>query len=63
MCVLIGPAMKIKNFTKHTYKTFDFPNFLEIQRDSYEWFWKKGIRELFDEISPIKDYGERDFEL
>ena len=55
--------MRIKNFTKHTYKSLDFPNFLEIQRDSYKWFWEKGLRELLDEISPIRDYGERDFEL
>lgn len=55
--------MRTKSFTKHTYKPLDFPNFLEIQRDSYEWFWGKGLRELFDEISPIKDYGEKDFEL
>jgi len=55
--------MKIKNFTKHHYRALDFPNFLEIQSRSYEWFWEKGLRELFDEISPIKDYGEKDFEL
>jgi len=55
--------MKVKNFTKHHYRSLDFPNFLEIQSKSYEWFWEKGLRELFDEISPIKDYGEKDFEL
>lgn len=55
--------MKIKNFTKHHYRALDFPNFLEIQSRSYAWFWEKGLRELFDEISPIKDYGEKDFEL
>jgi len=63
LCVLVEFFMRIKNFTKHTYKSLDFPNFLEIQRASYKWFWEKGLRELLDEISPIKDYGERDFEL
>ena len=55
--------MKVKNFTKHNYRVLEFPNFLEIQSKSYEWFWKKGLRELFDEISPVRDYGEKDFEL
>jgi len=55
--------MLTKNFTKHSYKALRFPNFLEIQRNSYNWFWDKGLRELFDEISPIKDYGEKEFDL
>ena len=55
--------MLTKNFTKHSYKALAFPNFLEIQRNSYNWFWDKGLRELFDEISPIKDYGEKEFDL
>ncbi len=55
--------MRTKNFTKHSYRTLDFPNFLAIQRESYQWFWEKGLRELFDEISPTKDYNEKEFEL
>ncbi|OGZ58493.1 MAG: DNA-directed RNA polymerase subunit beta [Candidatus Spechtbacteria bacterium RIFCSPHIGHO2_02_FULL_43_15b] len=55
--------MKTKNFGKHTYKEYDFPNFLEIQRRSYQWFWDKGLRELLDEISPVKDFSEKDFEI
>jgi DNA-directed RNA polymerase subunit beta len=55
--------MKTKNFSKHNYRSLDFPNFLEIQSRSYEWFWEKGLRELFDEISPVRDYGDKDFAL
>lgn len=54
---------KTKNFSKHSYTALPFPNFLATQRDSYQWFWDKGLRELLDEISPIRDYGEKDFEL
>ncbi|NTW14799.1 MAG: DNA-directed RNA polymerase subunit beta [Candidatus Moranbacteria bacterium] len=39
------------------------PNLIEIQTDSYEWFWEKGIRELFDEVNPITDFTGRDIEL
>jgi len=30
------------------------PGLIQIQLDSFEWFKKEGLRELFDEISPIK---------
>ncbi len=39
------------------------PNLIEIQKNSYEWFFKEGLKELFEEISPIKDYTGRDLEL
>lgn len=38
-------------------------NFIEIQLDSFEWFMKKGLRELFDEISPITDHTGKELEL
>ncbi|NTW89765.1 MAG: DNA-directed RNA polymerase subunit beta [Candidatus Moranbacteria bacterium] len=39
------------------------PNLIEIQTDSYEWFWEKGIKELFDEVNPIADFTGKDIEL
>lgn len=39
------------------------PNLIEIQIDSYEWFWEKGLKELFDEINPIGDFANKDIEL
>ncbi|MDD4290109.1 MAG: DNA-directed RNA polymerase subunit beta, partial [Patescibacteria group bacterium] len=36
---------------------------IEIQKESYAWFFKKGLRELFEEISPIRDFSGRDLEL
>ena len=33
------------------------PNLLEIQKSSYEWFLKEGIREVFNDIYPIANYG------
>ena len=35
----------------------DLPNLTEIQTDSFEWFKKEGIQEVFDEIFPISNYG------
>ena len=33
------------------------PNLIEIQKDSYEWFLKEGLKEVFEDISPIEDYS------
>jgi len=39
------------------------PDLIEVQKDSYVWFIKEGLRELFDEFSPITDFIGRDLEL
>lgn len=39
------------------------PDLIEVQRQSYRWFLETGIRELFHEISPIRDFIGRDLEL
>lgn len=39
------------------------PDLIEIQKDSYNWFIKEGLIELFDEINPITDFIGRDLEL
>ncbi|KKR19814.1 MAG: DNA-directed RNA polymerase subunit beta, partial [Parcubacteria group bacterium GW2011_GWE2_39_37] len=41
----------------------EMPDLIEIQKDSYEWFLKEGLADLFDEISPITDFIGRDLEL
>src|SRR5258708_37385471 len=39
------------------------PNLIELQLGSFQWFIEKGLRELFDEISPIKDCTGKVMEL
>ncbi|MBS3995677.1 MAG: DNA-directed RNA polymerase subunit beta [Alkaliphilus sp.] len=34
----------------------EMPNLIQIQRQSYEWFLREGLREVFEDISPIQDY-------
>ncbi len=46
-----------------SYEKFEIPNLIELQLDSFEWFIGKGLRELFDEISPIKDFTGKVMEL
>lgn len=37
-------------------EVLDLPDLIEVQKSSYEWFLKEGLREVFDDISPIQDY-------
>ena len=39
------------------------PNLIEAQMASYDWFMKEGLRELLDEVNPIKDFTGKDLEL
>ncbi len=39
------------------------PNLIEAQLQSYKWFFEKGLRELFEEINPVKDFTGKNLEL
>src|SRR5205085_10204589 len=39
------------------------PGLIQIQLDSFEWFKKEGLRELFEEISPIEDFTGKNLSL
>ena len=41
----------------------DVPNLIQVQIDSFDWFKTEGLRELFEEISPIEDFPGGRFEL
>src|SRR3989338_5543389 len=55
--------MEKKYFSQYRKSIVEPPNLAEIQLDSYNWFFEKGLRELFDEISPIKDYSGNELVL
>ena len=38
-------------------EVIDIPDLVAVQKDSYQWFWDKGLQEVFDEVSPITDYS------
>ena len=40
-------------------EVLDMPNLIEIQKDSYQWFLDEGLKEVFNDISPIEDYNEQ----
>ncbi len=51
-----GKKAKRRDYSKVS-GSLDLPNLVEIQTDSYEWFKVEGIKEVFDEIYPIANYG------
>ena len=38
-------------------EVLEMPNLIEIQKDSYKWFLNEGLKEAFDDISPIQDFA------
>ena len=62
---------KMENYRMHPVKSgksvrmsysrqkevLEMPNFIEIQKDSYQWFLDEGLKEVFNDISPIEDYS------
>src|SRR3989344_5706443 len=57
------PKLPAKVFSYHPGALIRQPNLIEIQTASYQWFLKQGLKELFEEVSPIKDYTGKDLEL
>ena len=54
-------SVQLGNETRVSYSKIDevleIPNLIEIQKDSYQWFLKEGLKEVFDDVSPIVDYS------
>ncbi|HWQ79490.1 MAG TPA: DNA-directed RNA polymerase subunit beta [Anaerovoracaceae bacterium] len=53
--------VKIGKKTRMSYSKINevaaMPNLIQIQTESYNWFIEEGLREVFEDISPIKDYA------
>ena len=54
--------MKFKDFSKSKI-SLPLPYLLSIQRESWQRFWERDLKELFSEISPIQDYTGKELEL
>jgi len=53
--------MRLGDITRMSYSRIDelleMPNLIEVQKDSYQWFLDEGLKEVFQDISPIMDYS------
>jgi DNA-directed RNA polymerase subunit beta len=59
--VVVAPAAR-KRYARIP-EVLPVPNLIELQLESFRWFIERGLRELFDEISPIKDFTGKVMEL
>ena len=52
---LFGKTVR-KSYAKYE-EILEMPNMLKIQKDSYEWFLKEGLREVFKDVGSITDFS------
>ena len=55
--------LPVKIFSSRPEALIEQPFLAEFQVVSWNWFVKKGLKQLFEEISPIKDYSGKELEL
>jgi len=60
--IVTSPSAARKRYARIP-EVLPVPNLIELQLESFRWFIDKGLRELFDEISPIKDFTGKVMEL
>ena len=53
--VMVGNSMRM-SYSRQK-EVLEMPNLIEVQKDSYKWFLDEGLKEVFEDISPIEDYG------
>jgi DNA-directed RNA polymerase subunit beta len=56
------PVVKSKNFARLP-QVLEIPNLIQVQLDSFRWFMEEGVRDLLQEVSPIKDFTGQKMEL
>ena len=57
------PKLPTKVFSSHAGLRVPETNLAELQTNSFNWFLKVGLKELFTEISPVRDYTGKELEL
>ncbi len=57
------PKLPVNIFSSHPGALVEQPDLALTQTTSYEWFRKEGLKELFNEFSPITDYSDKKLEL
>ena len=61
--VVPNQAAKERKFFKKRHDAVKMPNLIEVQLNSYKWFFENGLKELLGEINPIYDFTGKNLEL
>ncbi len=57
-----GSSLSTRKFFKRRIMV-SLPNLIDVLTSSYRWFWDKGMKELLEEVNPIRDFTNKDLEL
>ncbi len=52
-----GSGRSVRMSFQRQKEVLEMPNLIEVQKNSYQWFLDEGLKEVFDDISPIEDYS------
>ncbi|MBE5827045.1 MAG: DNA-directed RNA polymerase subunit beta [Butyrivibrio sp.] len=52
-----GAGKNLRMSFQRQKEVLEMPNLIEVQKNSYQWFLDEGLKEVFDDISPIEDYS------
>ncbi|MBE5860849.1 MAG: DNA-directed RNA polymerase subunit beta [Butyrivibrio sp.] len=52
-----GNGKNVRMSFQRQKEVLEMPNLIEVQKNSYQWFLDEGLKEVFDDISPIEDYS------
>ena len=54
-------ALRFGDATRMSYsrinEVLEMPNLIEVQKNSYQWFLSEGLKEVFEDVSPITDFS------
>ncbi|MBE5844898.1 MAG: DNA-directed RNA polymerase subunit beta [Butyrivibrio sp.] len=54
-----GNGKNVRMSFQRQKEVLEMPNLIEVQKNSYQWFLDEGLKEVFDDISPIEDYSDK----
>ncbi|WP_026525927.1 DNA-directed RNA polymerase subunit beta [Butyrivibrio sp. MB2005] len=54
-----GTGKNVRMSFQRQKEVLEMPNLIEVQKNSYQWFLDEGLKEVFDDISPIEDYSDK----
>ncbi|WP_026493588.1 MULTISPECIES: DNA-directed RNA polymerase subunit beta [unclassified Butyrivibrio] len=52
-----GTGKNVRMSFQRQKEVLEMPNLIEVQKNSYQWFLDEGLKEVFNDISPIEDYS------
>ncbi|HSW35032.1 MAG TPA: DNA-directed RNA polymerase subunit beta, partial [Candidatus Limnocylindrales bacterium] len=56
MSISVAAGRRKRRSYARIIEVLDLPNLIEVQRSSFDWFLKQGLKEIFEDFSPVQDF-------